>query len=201
MYRTSPPLFTLYLIMSSLRSTKPTRHCCTACYPSDVQCVRQAEQDSKWCRLVLSCVSCTNSTISPVFIARYSTHEEIEGKLLKLYKRHTTALESDLAFHKSIFLARSISLKTGITSRDGNINVSLEELRCWYADARNQWVLATRYVFKHSLDLHQSLISCLFRTLETRVRHHNAFYSGGDVGHLQYLDFLLSPTLSPYCSF
>jgi hypothetical protein len=78
-------------------------------------------------------------------IAWYSTHEEIEGKLLKLYKRHTTALESDLALHKSIFLARSISLRTSITSRDKNISVSLDELKSWYAGARNQWVLATRY--------------------------------------------------------
>jgi hypothetical protein len=30
----------------------------------------------------------------------------------------------------------------------------------------------------------------LFRALDTRIRHHNAFYGGGDTGHLQYLDFL-----------
>lgn len=49
--------------------------------------------------------------------------------------------------------------------------VTLDALRTWYAEARNQWVLATR-------------------ALDTRVRHHNGFYAGGDAGHLQYLDFL-----------
>ncbi|KAG8719162.1 hypothetical protein FRC08_003514 [Ceratobasidium sp. 394] len=137
--------------MSNNRNLKPLKQLCAARYPSNLGCVRPAEQNSKWC----------------------STHEEIEGKLLKLYKRHTTALESDIAIHKLDFSARSRALK-GRTASGGPSGVlSLEELRTWYADARHQWVLATR-------------------TLDTRVRHHNAFYDGGDAGHLQYLDFLRS---------
>ncbi|CAE6430446.1 unnamed protein product [Rhizoctonia solani] len=97
------------------------------------------------------------------------THEEIEGKLLKLYKRHTAALEADVSLHKGPFAARSVALKIGIT----DAMVTLEALRSWYAEARNQWVLATR-------------------ALDTRIRHHNAFYNGGDAGHIQYLDFLRS---------
>ncbi|KAG8732484.1 hypothetical protein FRC11_013310 [Ceratobasidium sp. 423] len=97
------------------------------------------------------------------------THEEIEGKLLKLYKRHTAALEADVSLRKESFGARSVALKAGIT----DAMVTLEALRTWYDEARNQWVLATR-------------------ALDTRIRHHNAFYAGGDAGHLQYLDFLRS---------
>ncbi|KAF8671839.1 20S proteasome assembly [Rhizoctonia solani] len=97
----------------------------------------------------------------------FGTHEEIEGKLLKLYKRHTCALEADIASRKSSFSARSVALKTGIT----DAMVTLEALRSWYDESRNQWVLATR-------------------ALDTRIRHHNAFYGGGDAGHIQYLDFL-----------
>ncbi|KAH7332649.1 hypothetical protein B0J17DRAFT_722173 [Rhizoctonia solani] len=96
-----------------------------------------------------------------------TTHEEIEGKLLKLYKRHTAALEADVSLHKGPFAARSVALKIGIT----DAMVTLEAIRSWYAEARNQWVLATR-------------------ALDTRIRHHNAFYNGGDAGHIQYLDFL-----------
>ncbi|ELU38916.1 PAC2 domain-containing protein [Rhizoctonia solani AG-1 IA] len=105
--------------------------------------------------------------ISGIFTTGISTHEEIEGKLLKLYKRHTCALEADIASRKSSFSARSVALKTGIT----DAMVTLEALRSWYDESRNQWVLATR-------------------ALDTRIRHHNAFYGGGDAGHIQYLDFL-----------
>ncbi|CAE7157283.1 unnamed protein product [Rhizoctonia solani] len=123
-------------------STRPT---CSARYPHQTRCVRPAECDSKWC----------------------STHEEIEGKLLKLYKRHTTALEADVFLHKDPFAARSVALKCGTT----DAMVTLDALQTWYAEARNQWVLATR-------------------ALDTRIRHHDAFYHGGDAGHRQYLDFL-----------
>ncbi|CEL61165.1 hypothetical protein RSOLAG1IB_09807 [Rhizoctonia solani AG-1 IB] len=121
------------------------RPTCSARYPHEARCVRAAELESKWC----------------------STHEEIEGKLLKLYKRHTTALEADISLRKNTFSARSVALKAGIT----DAMVTLENLRNWYGEARNQWILATR-------------------ALDTRIRHHNAFYGGGDTGHLQYLDFL-----------
>ncbi|KAJ1300264.1 hypothetical protein OPQ81_005091 [Rhizoctonia solani] len=107
--------------------------------------------------------------ISALYPAGISTHEEIEGKLLKLYKRHTAALEADVSLRKETFLARSVALKVGTT----DAMVTLESLRSWYDEARNQWVLATR-------------------ALDTRIRHHNAFYRGGDAGHLQYLDFLRS---------
>ncbi|CUA76220.1 Valine--tRNA ligase [Rhizoctonia solani] len=118
-----------------------TRPTCSARYPHETRCVRPAECESKWC----------------------STHEEIEGKLLKLYKRHTSALEADVALHKDSFAARSVALKSGTT----DAMVTLDALRSWYAEARNQ-------------------------ALDTRIRHHNAFYHGGDAGHLQYLDFLRS---------
>ncbi|KAB5593167.1 hypothetical protein CTheo_3397 [Ceratobasidium theobromae] len=65
------------------------------------------------------------------------THEEIEGKLLKLYKRHTAILESDVALRKASFSVRSVALKIGIT----DAMVTLEALRNWYAEARNQWLL------------------------------------------------------------
>ncbi|KDN39376.1 hypothetical protein RSAG8_08893, partial [Rhizoctonia solani AG-8 WAC10335] len=123
------------------------RPTCSARYPHETRCVRPAECESKWC----------------------STHEEIEGKLLKLYKRHTAALEADVSLRKDSFAARSVALKFGTT----DAMVTLEALRSWYAESRNQWVLATR-------------------TLDTRIRHHNAFYHGGDAGHRQYLDFLRS---------
>ncbi|QRV96705.1 hypothetical protein RhiJN_24723 [Ceratobasidium sp. AG-Ba] len=135
--------------MAKIQYNKSLGRLCTARYPSNLACVRSAEENSKWC----------------------STHEEIEGKLLKLYKRHTVALESDIALNKSTFSTRSDLLKNGLTDGDKDGVISLEELRTWYADFRNQWVLATR-------------------ALETRIRHHNAFYNGGDAGHLQYLDFL-----------
>ncbi|KAF8598693.1 hypothetical protein BDV93DRAFT_609706 [Ceratobasidium sp. AG-I] len=126
---------------------RATQKSCAARDPPNNSCPRPAERSSKWC----------------------STHEEIEGKQLKLYKRHTAALESDIALRKPEFLVRSVALKAGIT----DAMVTLEALREWYADARHQWVLATR-------------------TINARLRHHNTFYAGGDAGHLQYLDFLRS---------
>jgi hypothetical protein len=77
-----------------------------------------------------------------IFTPGISTHEEIEGKLLKLYKRHTTALEADISLRKNTFSARSVALKAGIT----DAMVTLENLRNWYGEARNQWILATRSV-------------------------------------------------------
>ncbi|KAG8726716.1 hypothetical protein FRC12_023145, partial [Ceratobasidium sp. 428] len=137
--------------MTSNQKPKPLRWLCAARYPSNLGCVRPVEQNSKWC----------------------SIHEAVEGKLLKLYKRHTAALESDIASHESNFSARSRALKNSPASGGASGVISLEELQTWYADSRNQWVLATR-------------------TLEARARHHNAFYGGGDAGHLQYLEFLRS---------
>ncbi|KAG8690545.1 hypothetical protein FRC09_011941, partial [Ceratobasidium sp. 395] len=58
-----------------------------------------------------------------------SIHEEVEGKLLKLYKRHTAALESDIAFHKSNFSARSRALKNSSASGSASGVISLEELQ------------------------------------------------------------------------
>lgn len=127
---------------------RPARKFCAARDPPNNPCSRPAEHLSKWCRSVL--FSSATQAYQPSEInhrvclpIRISTHEEIEGKLLKLYKRHTAALESDIALRKPVFLARSVALKAGIT----DAMVTLEALRVWYADARHQWVLATRYLY------------------------------------------------------
>jgi len=66
--------------------------------------------------------------------------------------------------------------------------VSSEKLRMWAEAFRKKWVLTKRFVKLNILIYGMScLTDASHRTVESRTKHHNLFYGGGDISHQAFI--------------